>query len=433
MFKYTEQKLAQDIERLAKEINPELVCQYDQKNHEVVLKSQDGMVCTMSLVTPLVNAMRLKKKPRLAHIKAAILENLTAGEALPDEFLASLCFRIRTELGLKLRKLQQEDYSQKHNNATFSESAHIKSGDMLVELVADREKTLICVTTEQLSEAKVTIDEAVKIAAANLIRATDGHQWRAVGPNIWLSTYQDEYDFARVVAAKNHVKFPFDFDPVIFAPSHSVCLATDPMNVNSLEKTIEIGDEMSQHYKSLSQLLWSMASNGEWQEWQPRGTPVLEAIADLQNKKEKMFQYEQQAKHLENLPANDIFFPMFQLLNKKDSPEHISMCVYSFDIPTCLPIVDYVSLVDPSIPSDDEKVLGLIPWSEFRNCLGTKLQNTTNDLVLPYVKIIEKLTSVEKDTLRDQAIHDIDRIAGTGIQASDGPLGPCCRSTPPRG
>ena len=34
-----------------------------------------------------------------------------------------------------------------------------------------------------------------------LRRAADANQWEKIDESIWMSTYQDDYDFARVVAA----------------------------------------------------------------------------------------------------------------------------------------------------------------------------------------------------------------------------------------
>ena len=398
--KYTERKLADDIERLARKINPTYICQYNQENRETVISSQvnsNEEICRIFLGNMLLKVQALQRKERVPAIEAILCEYLTPSALSSDEFLASLSLRVRTKFEAHMRRMM---FSQKYGS--LPESVHVDKGELLIEIVADRAESIRSVSAEDLSSAHVTVDETVRIASASLRRATDDNQWKAIETGIWLSTYQDDYDFARIVAAENHARFPIDSHPIVFAPSHSICLVTAQMNTDTLERTIAIGNELASSHRPFSQLLWSMSPDGQWGQWCPEGESAVKHIADRQNMLERMSEYHGQQKYLQAIFGKAVFVASFMSVGKEDQLG--SICVYTVDIPSCLPVTDDVALNDRALPGD-ESFLGKVTWSDFTDCIGTELQKVADDLMLPYFTIMKEPTPAQLDALRSRVIE----------------------------
>ncbi|MEX2495756.1 MAG: hypothetical protein WD448_06690 [Woeseia sp.] len=79
------------------------------------------------------------------------------------------------------------------------------------------------------------------MAAAKIRRCTDEDQCEKIAESIWMSKYQDDYYFARLVAVEDFGRFPFDEPPIVFAPSHSICLLTNSSDADVVSKMTEIG------------------------------------------------------------------------------------------------------------------------------------------------------------------------------------------------
>jgi len=270
MFQYTEKKLAKDIGKVAFSIDSSLQWAYNPDTKEVTL-SHSGDENTESYRVFLGNIFlkvsSMSKKDRLVSIESFLRDVLKPKELTPDEFMASLSLRVRTQFELEIRS---------HHMALMEgespESISVSRGDLLIEVVSDRDETVSTANSDDLAEIDVTEDEAIRMATAKIRRSTDQEQWGHIEGSIWISQYQDDYDFARLVAAEDEGRFPFSTSPIVFAPSHSICLATDKSDAETLSRMVEIGNNLSVNHRPFCKLLWTLENGTQWNRWLPDET-----------------------------------------------------------------------------------------------------------------------------------------------------------------
>lgn len=396
MFKYTEKKLARDIGRVAESIDPSMSWEYLPASREVKLTSGDNNTsapCTVFLGNLFLKVSELARKDRIPTIEAFLTELLTPRELSPAEILESLALRVRTEFELDLRGRHLALLGH-----DAPPSAHFRRGDLVVEIVSDREESVSVARTDDLAEIGVNADEAFRIAAAKLRRATGEEQWEAVDNSIWLSRYQDDYDFARLVAAEDAVKFPFDGMPIVFAPSHSICLASSSAHPDVLTRMVDIGNEFSASHRPFCQLLWTKGDGTEWRVWHSEADTAAAEVSHLQIMRENVRQYSESSEHLEQALGNeDIFIAAFQPIENDDGLS--CYCVYPLDIPTYLPRADFVAIVDPALGENDNLV-GRIDWKDFEEIVGLELLNPIDDMNPHWFRLVQPLDDGRKDQIR---------------------------------
>jgi hypothetical protein len=396
MFKYTEKKLANDIGRVAKSIDPSLRYTYLQDTREVELRSSDdetGGPYTIFLGNIFLKVSELSKDERLATVEAFLREVLAPKELSPDELMNSLALRIRTDFEIDFRNRRIALMGQE-----APPSIVFRRGELLVEIVSDRDESVSIARSDDLAEIGVTQEEAIRMASAKIRRCTDEFQWKRLDESIWISRYQDDYDFARLVAALESAKFPFDGQPIVFAPSHSICLTTDNTTAEVLSKMAELGNEAAASHRPFCQLLWTFDQSGEWRQWKPRQTSEARAVAQLQVARETVKRYEETKDYLEHSLGEDVFVATYQAIQNDDGLTCYS--VYTLDLPSYLPVTDFVVIIDPERPGD-EAVVGRVDWHEFEDCLGS-VERVENMNPVWY-RVIQPLDASRKDRIRKLA------------------------------
>lgn len=399
MFKYTEKKFAKEVGRVAESIDPSLSYKYLPESREVKLTSTNDDAegpFTVFLGNIYLKVSALPKNERRPAIEAFLLDVLTPKELSADELMESLAFRVRTafEIDFRNRHLQLMGHDA-------PPSITVSRGDLLIEIVSDREETLSIARSDDLAEIGVDEDEAMRMAAAKIRRGTGEDQWEKLDEFIWISKYQDDYDFARLVAAEEFGKFPFDDRPIVFAPSHSICLATCSTDADVLTRMVDAGNEGAASHRPFCQLLWTLDEGAEWKEWQPGPGASSSEVARLQSLRETAQQYEEsKGYHERALGEEDVFVATFQAIQNDDGLT--CYCVYTFDLPSYLPLTDFVAIVDPELP-DDQTVVGRLDWDEFADLVGSESLQRIDDMTPAWYRLMQPLQASKKDQIRTSA------------------------------
>ncbi|MCP4193832.1 MAG: hypothetical protein GY768_24755 [Planctomycetaceae bacterium] len=394
MFKYTEKKFAKDVGKVAKSIDPSLEYTYLPEMREVKLTSPDDDSVgpfTVFLGNIFLKVSELPKKERLPTIEAFLREVITPTELSPDELLESLALRVRTDFEI--------DFRNRHIELMGHEappSISMRRGELLVEVVSDRDESVSIARSDDLAEIGVSEDEAVRLATAKIRRITGDDQWEKIDGSIWISRYQDDYDFARLVAAEDFGQFPFKGKPIVFVPSHSICLATDSTDTDVLLKMTETGNESAVNHRPFCQLLWTLGEDCNWMEWRPGEASESWGVAQLQAMRETISKYEEMKDYLERSLVEDVFVATFQAMQDDDGLTCYS--VYTLDLPSYLPRTDFVAIVDPGLP-EDQTVIGRVDWNEFEKNLGFGAIEQVEDLNPPWYRIMQKLDAAQKERL----------------------------------
>jgi len=367
VFKLTESKLAAQIIRIVGEIDPSVTARYDPEQQQIEFFDVDGgdgpssQLFIGNIYAQAKGKGMLERKRWLRSVLAEWSRELLLR---PDKLLASLRIRIRTRYELALKKRLAA------GRGPSVESMTRTVGDLLIETVSDRVDTVAVYSAEQFAEAGVTEDEAFRVAAAAMARMTDADQWKEIEQGIWISTYSDDYDFARLVALADDARLPFGGTPIVFAPSHSVCLISDRDDPQTLDRLVNLGIELSSDHRPLSQLLWVRAAPGEWREFRPADDHPSAGIAAALRLGELSLQYEEQRFVMEQEfedRGEDAFVAGFVVA--RGETEQFTISTYTFDIPTYLPRTEMVAVVNPHAATDEDAT-GMMPWEEFLSVMG---------------------------------------------------------------
>ena len=398
MFRYTESKLAKDVIRIFREIDDSLTGQFnpDRQNIQFYDKAGDEKGGRVFLGNLYAQAKQLGFIERRRWLRAVIAEMSEDLLLNADELLASLKLRVRTrfEVGLRNRIA-----TVRGSDVEYSLS---QAGELFLELVSDRENTVSLVGSTQLANAGITAEEANRNARAALARVTGPDQWNQVEPGIWVSTYADDYDFARLVALAADARLPFEAVPIVYAPSHSTCVTTDRVDKETLNRVVAVGNELSNDQRQLSQLLWTRNPAGDWQEFRPMDDTPAAAVVAMQRLAETNSQYDEQKYYLEAVLEDreeDSFVASFMIYEDDAGP--FTVCAYTFDIPSYLPETDRVAILDPR--ASDNGGSGMMSWQDFAAAVGPETLVRMPGEDPPRFKLMAALSPEQKSALRTLA------------------------------
>ncbi|HNP36326.1 MAG TPA: hypothetical protein PKK10_10770 [Woeseiaceae bacterium] len=398
MFGYSEKKLAKDIGKITKRMDSDFHATYSPETRTVDINrvsDVDAPPYSLFLGNLFLKVRDMDRKGRESTLKTFVTDVIYPRELTADELLASMALRTRTPFDLNLRRQLLLSREEPPEPVIFGE------GDLLLELVADSAESVSTISTDKLSELSISREQAYKTAVARLVRATLDPQWRIAAENIWASVYEDDYDFARLIAEKDHVKLPFDGPAIAFSPSHTICLVTNRSDDETLSQMVEIGDQLSESHRPFSQLLWTKSENCAWKPLTtPDGTDGSK-IAILQSIRERISQYADQKVVLESRLSRlgeDSFVATYEVFERPDGFR--SICTYTLHLPSYLPEADEVALVDLD-GVRDSPLLGMVTWDDFSSTLGPSTLIQLSDYVPVRYDLTTRLTKDQEDTLRN--------------------------------
>jgi hypothetical protein len=389
VFPYSEKKLAKELLAILPEAYPNTKFTYLAEHREI--RGHDG-----SAVLFLGNLLnRVKHMPRKERAEELIAFVTTVLESKdPERFIERLMPRARTSFEIWLRK---QYAGRLMNMAGIEELVNYPVCDSLVlELVIDGATTVRSVSTKDLVENDVTIGQALRIANANLHRNSDSNGWQEINPGVWRSSFEDDYDFARIFVG-SELGPPID-PAIIYAPSQSAVGAAAPDELEALTMMIELTGQAAQEHRPLSEYLWRY-TDGRIERWNPGEQEPGYSIANLQLIRETIKQYEEQSdllhKQLESR-KEDSFVAQYIATQNADG-KISSYCTYTMDLPSYLPQTDFVMLFDPA-SGKKGAVLGQVSWTEFSGALGLALRNVEG-FIPPRFELLEDISSATRNDL----------------------------------
>ena len=208
-----------------------------------------------------------------------------------------------------------------------------------------------------------------------------------------MGLYQDDYDFTRLIVAGDQVRLPFRDTPIVFSPSHSICLTTNSTRISVLTEMINIGYEKSASHRTFSQQLWTLTEYGEWITWSPDEEEESFSVVELQKARETVQCYEETKGIFEKILDKDIFVGTFQTFEIEEKLS--SYCIYTIDLPSYLPKTDFVVIIDSELP-EGESVLGKLKWNQFVESLGLGSLELIKEISPKWYRLIRPLSKEQK-------------------------------------
>ena len=362
---YSLEKLASEVIEISQKHYPDDQFNYDKKMNEVISVSGDSPKTFLGNIFNVVKDM--STEDRNAYLEDFFETVKHTSDELTLETLKSFLFmRVRTSAELGLRDLVLSPRMEDKEFFT------VGIGQLFFDLTVDYGSSLSTPPKSDLINAGGGSETVLDMALQNLKAISKGTHWEEVCPHIWYSTYEDDYDAARLVCLYPEYDLPDGVNnPIAYMPSHSDCLITDKDDPETLALMVQKGDEWAANSRNLSKTLWQNKKSG----WEPvklsKSHPSF-AFTENQKRMEDSTFYNEQKELLENKFLNenqDIFIASVLLYEDKDKGLTFSCSVLSFGIETLLPKTERVAFVDPERP-DEEQFLGMLEWDEFVNLIG---------------------------------------------------------------
>jgi len=273
-----------------------------------------------------------------------------------------------------------------------------EKGAMVLELVEDSETTVSLVTLDNLDAMQLDKAQALKMASAAMIRETGANQWKAIG-QLWYSTYSDDYDFARLIAAGEDAHLPFsNGTAVAYAPSHAVCVVSNQPTATNLEHMIELGGKLSENQRMLSNRIWTRDKSGLWTHYRDDTNQEVAHVLKRQTVIEDTNNYSEQKELIDKIYETqqiDVFVASYVGMQNKEG-EIVTMCTYTLDLPTLLPETELVNVYD----HEAERVSCTLPWKDFATIMGSSMKKL--DLYIPSrYSLTDTLSATQLSSLKN--------------------------------
>ncbi|MFL5342571.1 MAG: hypothetical protein ACJ8F7_20760 [Gemmataceae bacterium] len=244
-----------------------------------------------------------------------------------------------------------------------------------VGLVYDLPESMMQVQRHNLDRWGVTFDDALETAGENLQQITR-HEMLAVAPGVWRSPWRDNYDPSRLLLGGFIRHHKVAGDPVAMVPNRDTLLLAGAGDPAGLAKLVELAAEAFEHARSISGLAYRVDEAGEWVPYlPPPNHPQFTRFNQLRLKYLASDYGDQAAalKALHEKTGKDIFVPKFTVVQKKETRELRSYCVWAANISSFLPKTDDIYFYRPTQGADSEMVGGAT-WDQVAAVVGDLLK-----------------------------------------------------------
>lgn len=286
--------------------------------------------------------------------------------ASADEFKSQLFYRVRTSEEIANRTLYMNGMGAEDYTPLAAEI-----GDLRLEFVLDREDTLSIPGSDVFEEHGISPAEAAEVTQTNMTTVTTDTKWQAED-GFWISPFKDDYDGARVVALHPRGKLPVSGDPILFMPSHAICMVTDKIDAEIFAQMITAGESLAQDHRPLSKRFWTFGAGG----WSPLTLAKDQPAYQLVHRQivlDGLEAYHEQKRCLDEKyekEDTDIFVAKYSAI-QSDEGDVLSYAVLSLGVDTLLPKTDHIVFFDADAPEDNQSS-EMLTWDQFTKIIGHK-------------------------------------------------------------
>jgi hypothetical protein len=254
--RYTQDDLAAEVMAESQKRFPKEKFIYDKKMNVVRPVSGDAAQTFLGNIFNVVKDM--SAQDRQAYIEDFFnTVTQTSGELTLDVLNAYLMTRVRTSAEVGLRNLT---LGARGSDIDFFT---VEVGDLLFDLTVDYGNTISTPPKDTLSEVAGGDQNVLDLALQNLKKISDETPWEKTAPHVWASKYQDDYDAARLICLYPEFELPDGVEsPIVYMPSHNVCLIAERDDLETLKTLVETGDELAADARRLSTALWHNTGSG---------------------------------------------------------------------------------------------------------------------------------------------------------------------------
>jgi hypothetical protein len=244
-------------------------------------------------------------------------------------------------------------------------------GDWLgAGLVYDLPESMMQVQQHTLDGWQTTFDEAFEVACNNL-REVSKNPMERLAAGVWSSPWRDNYDASRMLLTDFLRNHDLRGDPVVMVPNRDTLLLAGSDDADGLGRLVAAAEKAFDHPRSISGIAFHL----EGEDW----LPFLPDPDHPQFSKFKLLwvktagsDYGDQAEVLNALHEKtnrDIYVAKFSAVQKPETGEVRSYCVWSEGVVSFLPETDDIFFFRPKT-DDDGDIVARAPWERVREIAG---------------------------------------------------------------
>jgi hypothetical protein len=244
-----------------------------------------------------------------------------------------------------------------------------------VGLVYDLPESMMQVQQHTLDQWKTTFDEAFEVALGNLGQISR-HGLERAAPGVWVSPWRDNYDPSRMLLLDFIRHHKVAGDPVVMVPNRDTLLLAGSGDEGALGRLVAMAEEAYEQPRSITGMAYRLTGDGEWVPFLPGGSHPHHQKFKLLQVKTIGGGYGDQADALNALhekTGKDIFVASFSALQKKETGEVRSYCVWSEGVVSFLPRTDDIFFFRPR-GSEEGDVVATAPWGRAQAVLGDMMK-----------------------------------------------------------
>ncbi|HEV3256881.1 MAG TPA: hypothetical protein VG013_08390 [Gemmataceae bacterium] len=237
-----------------------------------------------------------------------------------------------------------------------------------VGLVYDLPESMMQVQQHHLDGWRVTFDEAFEAALRNLPGITP-HGMAAVGPGLWVSPWKDNYDPSRLLLPDFIRQHEVSGDPVVMVPNRDTLLLTSSDDAEGLARLAALAEEAYAQPRSISGVALRLTAEDEWQPFLPGEAHQKFRTLRLRSTGDDYAAQADDLKALHEKTGKDIFVATFSALQKKETHEVRSYCVWSEGVVALLPRTDDIFFFRPR-GREEGDIVATAPWERVQSALA---------------------------------------------------------------
>lgn len=220
---------------------------------------------------------------------------------------------------------------------------------LAVGLVDDRVDHVLEVSSRELEQAGLTLEQALDQACVNLAARSEGGLTR-LAAGLYVSSWHDQHDAARLLLPDRLCALPLGGAPVVMVPhrDHLIVAGTD--DEVALAAMVELCRELCDAPGFVSSVPLVYREDG-WQTFLPPPDHPLHGVFVGLRIEQRLREHVHQRAVLRQRMGEDVFIASLQAMDTLAGPQ--SYCVWSRGVPSVLlPRADLVALFDsePSGP-----------------------------------------------------------------------------------
>jgi hypothetical protein len=241
---------------------------------------------------------------------------------------------------------------------------------LAVGLGYDLPESILQVRQDTLDGWGVTFDQALAAACENL-RGLSGDGLGREAPGLWRSPWHDNHDAARLMLL-DLVRAPaVRGDPVAMVPNRDTLLVTGSGDEKGLAAMASLAERASEHPRFLTAVAVRLEGDA-WVPYLPPAGHPSHTRFKLLFAKSVGRDYADQKQALDALhekAGEDVFVASCTVMQKKETGEVRSYCVWSEGIVSLLPRTDDVAFFQTG-GKDEGAVAAIVPWERVRAVVG---------------------------------------------------------------